>query len=130
MFWVESYESGNLMTLPKNSTELIKAIATYDIISALVQQLNKDFKLCNLKISYKTDLLPLELYKKLSRDIWVLFTMQYDDYLNLMYRIDISEAELLQIKNSNSDQISDQISFLILKRVYQKVWLKRNFDKL
>lgn len=118
------------MILPKNTTELIKAIAPNDIISALVQQLNKDFKLCNLKITYKPDLSPLELYKKLSRDISVLFTMQYDDYLNLMYRIDISEAELLQIKNSNSDQISDQISFLILKRVYQKVWLKRNFDKL
>ena len=118
------------MILPKNTTELIKAISTDEIISALVSQLNKDFQLCNLKIAYKPDLTPFELYKKLSQDIWILFTNQYDDYLNLLYRIDISEAELLQIKNSNSDQISNQISFLILKRVYQKVWLKRNFDKL
>ena len=118
------------MILPKNTSELIVAISTDEIISAMIQQLNKDFQLCNLRIAFKLDLLPSELFKKLSQDILVLITNQYDDYLNLLYRIDISETELLQLKNSNSEQTSDQITFLILKRVYQKVWLKRYFDKL
>ncbi len=118
------------MLLPKNTAELIGKISTDRIVGELILQLNKDFQLCNLRIKYELSLSPSELHKKLDQDVSNLIMNRYDDYLNLLYRIDISERELFELKHRKLDQTSDQIAFLILKRVYQKVWLKRNFDKL
>ncbi|NLP57700.1 hypothetical protein [Lutibacter sp. B1] len=53
-----------------------------------------------------------------------LITNNYDNYLNLLYRIDVSEKELSKITGNNLTETVEQITFLILKRVYQKVWFK------
>ena len=113
-----------------NSIALLEQIESENLYLSLVQQLNKDFQLCNLRIKYELRLSPSELHKKLVQDVSNLIMNRFDDYLNLLYRIDISERELFELKHRKLDQTSDQIAFLILKRVYQKVWLKRNFDKL
>ena len=118
------------MQLPKTVSELMLVVSKDNLINSIIQQLNKDFHLCNLNINYELDLTASLLFEKLVIDVHELFTDQYDDYLNLMYRMDISEQALLQIIDGNSTYVSEQISFLILKRAYQKVWLKSNFRKL
>jgi hypothetical protein len=118
------------MRFPKNSRELISAISNNEMVVAMIHQLNKDFALCNLKKTFTPDLLPIELFTELNEELQGLYANQYDDYLNLLYRVDVSERDILRLKNSHSGQNSDQMAFLILKREYQKVWIKRNFEKL
>ena len=118
------------MQLPKTVSELMSVVSEDNLINSIIEQLNKDFHLCNLKIIYKRDMVVTSLFEKLVLDIDNLITNQYDGYLNLMYRMDISESALGQITMGNSTHVSEQISFLILKRAYQKVWLKSNFKKL
>ena len=111
--------------LPSQSaTELLDLVKGEKLYTQLIQQLNKDFLLTNLNTKFEPNCTPANLKKSLHDVLLQLITNQYDDYLNLMYRIDIAERELLKIKNDNLTEIVEQLIFVILKREYQKVWFK------
>jgi hypothetical protein len=44
--------------------------------------------------------------------------------LNLLYIIDVSEEEVKKLDGSDISILSGQVSFLILKREWQKVWFR------
>lgn len=108
----------------KNAVELLELVKTENLYTRLIQQLNKDFLLSNLSTNFDLSATPDNLKQTLSSVLLHLITNQYDDYLILLYRIDISEKELLKIKNNNLTEIAEQLTFVILKREYQKVWFK------
>ena len=112
------------MLTSKNSIELLQGIESENLVAKLIMQLNKDFYLANISEKFEQSVSINNLKSNLVRIIKTLLTTSYDDYLNLMYRIDISEKELLKIKYNEIDKIVEQIVFLILKREYQKVWFK------
>lgn len=111
-----------------NTVDLFNKLEAEDLYLKLIQQLNKDFQMSNLDISFDNTLEPLILYKTLSQVLFELINNKYDDYLNLLYRIDISEKELLKVRSENLEDSISQVAFLILKRESQKVWLKKNFS--
>ncbi len=108
----------------QNVPELLELVKEENLYTPLIQQLNKDFLLTNLNIKFEMDSTPGNLKKSLQAVLLDLITNRYDDYLNLLYRIDIAEKELLKIKGDQLPNIVEQITFLILKREYQKVWFK------
>ena len=115
------------MLAAQNTLELLQKVAVEDLYQKLIEQLNKDFQLSNLSENFELSISPIELKEKLSNIIQELFTNHYDDYLNFLYRVDVPEKELLAIKSDNSNDIVAQITYLILKREYQKVWFKNKF---
>jgi len=115
------------MLSAKNSLELLKSIEIENLYLKLIKQLNKDFQLSNLDFSFEETLSPIELKEKIIVILLNLISNKYDDYLNFLYRVDVSEKELLKIRETDLPSIVNQIAFLILKREYQKVWLKRNY---
>lgn len=115
------------MLSAKNSLELLKSIEIENLYLKLIKQLNKDFQLSNLDFSFEEKISPLELKEKFTLILLNLISNKYDDYLNFLYRVDVSEKELLKIRETDLPSIVNQIAFLILKREYQKVWLKRNY---
>ncbi|REE80836.1 hypothetical protein BX611_2494 [Lutibacter oceani] len=115
------------MLQPENSLELLKTVTTENLFEKLVTQLNKDFQLANIDKLFKSTISINKLAEELSGILLHLIQFKYDDYLNLLYRIDISEKELATIKSSNLKDSIEQVSFIILKREFQKVWLKRNY---
>ena len=115
------------MLSAKNSLELIQNVEIENLYIKLIEQLNKDFQLSNLNFSFKETISPIELKDKFSTILLNLISNNYDDYLNFLYRVDVSEKELLKIKETDLTSIVNQITFLVLKREYQKVWLKRNY---
>ena len=115
------------MLSAKNSLELIQNIEIENLYLKLIEQLNKDFQLSNLNFSFEETISPIELKDKFSTILLNLISNNYDDYLNFLYRVDVSEKELLKIKETDLTSIVNQITFLVLKREYQKVWLKRNY---
>jgi len=108
----------------QNATELLDLVKGEKLYIQLIQQLNKDFLLTNLNTKFELNCPPANLKKSLHDVLLQLITNQYDDYLNLMYRIDIAEKDLLKIKGDQIALIIEQITFVILKREYQKVWFR------
>ncbi len=118
------------MLLAKNTEELLHTIEGENLYVHLIEQLNKDFQLANVSGSFGLKATPVQLKKELFAVLLNLITNQYDDYLNLLYRIDVPESELTKLKNHNLTTSLEEITFLVLKREYQKVWFKHNFDKI
>lgn len=114
----------------KNSLELLKSIEVENLYVRLIEQLNKDFHLTNVAVTFDGASTPLQLKKRLFEVLLDLISNQYDDYLNLLYRVDVPESELAKLKNDNLTTSIEEITYLVLKREYQKVWFKHNFDKI
>ncbi|MDP3313615.1 hypothetical protein [Lutibacter sp.] len=110
--------------LALNSDLLLEKSVAESLFTKLVGQLNKDFLLANLEEQFHETISPEELKEKLKTVLVKLIATNYDGYLNLLYRIDVSEKELSQIQFENMNEAVDQISFVILKREFQKVWFK------
>lgn len=114
----------------KNTEELLNSIAIENLTMQLIAQLNKDFQLANVVGSFNLKASPVQLKKELFSILLNLITNQYDDYLNLLYRIDVPESKLAKLKNDNLNTSMEEITYLVLKREYQKVWFKQYFDKI
>ena len=112
------------MLKQQTALELLKKITVENLYEKLILQINKDFQLSNLNESFAITITPNELKVGLGHLLKKMMTHHYDDYLNFVYRVDVSEKELLAIQSDNLDEIIDQITYLILKREYQKVWFK------
>lgn len=118
------------MLTAKNSLELLESIEVENLYLRLIEQLNKDFQMANVTGTFDITNSPIQLKKRLFEVLLNLITKQYDDYLNLLYRIDVPESELAKLNNDNLTTSIEEITYLVLKREYQKVWLKHNFDKI
>ena len=118
------------MLSAKNTGELLNVIAIENLYVQLIAQLNKDFQLANVAGSFDFKASPAQLKKELFAILLNLISNQYDDYLNLLYRIDVPESELAKLKQYNLTASIEEIAYLVLKREYQKVWFKHNFDKI
>lgn len=107
-----------------NQIEIFKKIESEHYLPKLIEQLNKDFQLANIDSVFGSELLITEVNEQLNKLIYKLITTQYDDYLNLLYRIDVSEKELALVAEVDLKENIKEISFLIIKREFQKVWFK------
>lgn len=116
------------MSQAENIVALFNKIEEADLYEKLIQQFNKDFQLSNLSESLEQTILPADLFEVLNKMLLNLINNHYDDYLNFLYRVDVSEKELLKIQGNDIPKIIDQITFVVLKRECQKVWLKKNFS--
>ena len=90
----------------------------------LINQFNKDFLLTGLSSSFSQTLLREDLIHTLVDLIEDLVMNRFSDYLNLLYRVDISEIEIKKLDSSDIHKMSQQVAFLLLKRECQKVLFK------
>jgi hypothetical protein len=111
----------------QNADELIKKAVNENLHLNLIKQLNKDFQLANLNEGFNLSINPIQLKEALYKKVLNLIINKYDDYLSFLYRIDVPEKELLAITSDNLETVTKQITFLILKREYQKVWFRSKF---
>lgn len=100
----------------------------------LVDQLEKDFVLANIHIdlgpaAMQETIVPANLKSTLHEKVYYLIMERFSDYLNLLYIIDVPEKEVKEIQAVDAVEIAGQVSFLILKRAWQKVWLRAQYDK-
>lgn len=90
----------------------------------LIQQLNKDLLFANINLEFDEQVLPTSLKLILHETIYKLIQERFTDYLNLLYIIDVSEEKIKQLDGSDTLQLSEEVTFLILKREWQKVWFR------
>ncbi|WP_269234336.1 hypothetical protein [Flavobacterium flavigenum] len=113
---------------PLNADLLFEEAQKDSLYLNLIEQLNKDFNLANEGIDFPLSITPKELKIQLHEKIYRMIQYKFAEYLNLLYIIDVPENEIKQLDGSDLIILAEQVSFLILKREWQKVWF-RNFYK-
>ena len=98
------------------------------LYEALVVQVKKDFTRVNLEIVLGDNPQPKELQIAIREKIYLLLMERFSEYLNLMYVIDIPERVFKDLKITNTVDVAEQVTFLILKRELQKVALKKKYS--
>lgn len=112
-----------------NSTELLQRAEDQGLYRKLVTQLEKDFGLANIPVDFSTDVEPADLQATLHEKVYFLILEKFVDYLNLLYIVDVPEKAFEEIQVTDAVEVAEQVSFLILKRELQKVWLKAKYSK-
>ena len=111
----------------KNPQALLETASAQSLYLKLVQQLIKDFELANISHDFREDIGPEELQRVLKEKLYVLLLEEFPEYLNLMYIIDVPEKAFQQIEVTDVVEVAEQLTFLILRREWQKVWLKSSY---
>ncbi|NAY92735.1 hypothetical protein GTQ34_12485 [Muricauda sp. JGD-17] len=117
-----------MMPTANNSQEVLQRALKEKLYKKLLRQLDKDFKLANVRLDLPADMVPEKLKKSLHEKIYFLLMERFDDYLNLLYVVDISESEVKKITSSDTVDIAAEVCFLILKREWTKVWFKNKYS--
>ncbi len=112
------------MQLPTTFEDLINDANQLNLYKNLVLQLNKDFLLANVNLDFHEDILPTSLKLILHETVYKLIQEKFADYLNLLYIIDVPENKVKALNGEDIVQLSEDVSFLILKREWQKVWFR------
>lgn len=112
---------------PKSTDLLLSEAESESLYLKLIEQINKDFNLANEAIDFPSSTKPNELKVQLHEKIYRLIQYKFAEYLNLLYIIDVPEDQIKQLDGSDLVELSEQVSFLILKREWMKVWFRNKF---
>ena len=112
------------MQLPSTFEDLVNEANQSNLYKNLILQLNKDFLLANIDLDFHEDVLPTSLKLILHETVYKLIQEKFTDYLNLLYIIDVSENKIRALNGDDTLKLSEDVSFLILKREWQKVWFR------
>ena len=112
---------------PISRDELLSEAEKENLYSKLIEQINKDFNFANEAIDFPKSTTPQELKVQLHEKIYRLIQYKYAELLNLLYIIDVPEENIKQLDGSDTVELSEQITFLVLKREWMKVWFRNRF---
>lgn len=116
------------MKLPTTFETLVSEAERLDLYTKLIQQINKDFLLANIDLDFDPNILPSSLKYILHETIYKLVQEKFAEYLNLLYIIDVSEDKIKQLDGSDTLKLSEQVTFLVLQREWQKVWFRNKYS--
>lgn len=109
---------------PISSDSLLSEAEKENLYLKLIEQINKDFNLANEGIDFPMSTKPEELKVQLHEKIYRLIQYKFAEYLNLLYIIDVPEDQIKKLDGSDIVELSEQVTFLILKREWMKVWFR------
>lgn len=112
---------------PINTDLLLSEAETENLYLKLIEQINKDFNLANESIDFPMSIFPEELKVQLHEKIYRLIQYKFAEYLNLLYIIDVSEDQIKKLDGSDLVMLAENVTFLILKREWQKVWFRNKY---
>lgn len=112
---------------PVNIEDLIHQSEENHLYFKLVEQTNKDFALANEPLDIPLSIFPFQFKELVHEKIYKLIQHKFAEYLNLLYIIDVSESEIKKLDGSDLVELAEQVTFLVLKREWQKVWFRNNY---
>lgn len=117
-----------MLPLSNDLDSLLDQAVSMNLYAQLLVQIQKDFGLANTPIFIKTDCTPEDLKNILLDKVFNLISHRFDDYLNVLYMMDVSEQEVKKLSGHDLPLMSQEVVFLLLKREWKKVWF-RNYYK-
>ena len=115
------------MQMPSTFNALIEQASSLNLYAKLISQLNKDFQLANIDLQFYLDVLPSSLKLILQDTVFQLLQERFTIYLNLLYIIDVAESDIKALQSNDTIKLAEDVSFLILKREWQKVWFRYHY---
>jgi len=115
------------MKTPATFDDLILVAHQNKLYRKLIKQLNKDFLYANINLEFDEAILPSSLKLLLHETIYKLIQENFTNYLNLLYIIDVQEKKVKELDGSDMVLMSEQVTFLILQREWQKVWFRSQY---
>ncbi|MGJ8591776.1 MAG: hypothetical protein ACSHXF_04470 [Aquaticitalea sp.] len=115
------------MQNPSTFDSLVQIATETDLYQKLILQINKDLLLANINLQFDPEVLPSSLKLMLHETIFKLIQEKFTEYLNLLYIVDVSEDKIRQLDGNDTLQLSEQVTFLLLKREWQKIWFRNKF---
>lgn len=116
------------MQVPSTFKSLITEANRLDFYKQLIFQLNKDFHLANIDLNFNEEISPTNLKLMLHETVFKLMQEKFNEYLNLLYIIDVSEKKIKALNSDDTLLLSNQVAFLILQREWQKIWFKNKYS--
>ncbi|WP_420321516.1 hypothetical protein [Flagellimonas sp.] len=110
------------------SLEILQSAQNELLYNRLLQQIRKDFTLANVELKLSEDMEPSQLWDVLREKIYFLLLEKFQQYLNLLYVVDIAEGDIKKLGTLDAVDASAEVCFLILKREWQKVWFKHKYN--
>ncbi|TMU54436.1 hypothetical protein [Flagellimonas algicola] len=110
------------------SLEIVEFAQQEQLYDSLLLQLSKDFALANAPLDFPKEIGPKEVKSLLHEKIYFLILEKFQNYLNLLYIVDIPEQEIKKLTTLDAVDASSVVCFLILKREWQKVWFRHKYN--
>jgi len=114
-------------TPPENTDLLLSQAQKEQLYTKLTEQLNKDFALANEPVDYPEGISPFDLKMAVQDRVFRLIHHKFAEYLNLLYIIDVPEKDVKALNGDDIAELAEQVTFLILKREWQKVWFRNRY---
>ena len=113
--------------LPSKFDSFFALAEKENLYNQLIAQINKDFSRARIPLELSANTIPVVLKKSIQGKIRILIQQNFTEYLNLLYIIDVPEKKIKDINSDDLEQLSEEVTFLILKREWLKVWYKNNY---
>lgn len=99
-------------------------LSKFNLLEAMRRQLEKDFYSATfIEVSFDGVTVE-ELVNQVHQEINRIVSTDVSKFSNLLYRVDVSEASVDALKGLPVEEYWEQLTFLILKREWQKVWIR------
>ena len=108
----------------ENSVELVRFAQKEGLFIVLYSQLAKDFHRASLPFAISDAAGAEAFVADLNASLDVILQTRFTAFQNLVYLIDIPERTIKSIAGSNPADMIEQAVFEMLKRTWQKVWIR------
>jgi len=112
----------------KQKNTLLTVVSEGNLFQKLIKQVEKDLELVGITDYFESNLSPEVFFSNFKELLTHLIDSQFEIFLHVLYRIDIDEYKIREIIAKSQIDVYEEITFLILKREWQKVWYKENYS--
>ncbi len=111
----------------KHKKTLLTVVSERNLFQKLIKQVEKDLELVGITNYFESNLSPEDFFSNFKELLTHLIDNQFEIFLHLLYRMDIDEYKIKEIITKSQTNVYEEITFLILKREWKKVWYKANY---
>ncbi|MHA7055861.1 hypothetical protein ACWGOQ_0001475 [Aquimarina sp. M1] len=101
--------------------QLMKQLVESQLYPQLILQLQKDINRAGIDYKVFENRTPQKLFLEIEALLLEKLNNTFNDFLNLLYAVDVSENAIKNCQSDESMVIAKYATFLILKREWQKV---------
>ena len=106
--------------------KLLLEVSKANLYPKLLAQLQKDLIRAGIDYQIDSNSKPRELVLELQELLFDTLQNAFDEYLNLLYAVDVSETKIRDVGSEKVEDIAAYATYLILKREWKKVWLRHS----
>lgn len=112
------------MNVPAFSLSQLTETGEKEIVPKIIMQINKDLQLSGNQNEIDQNSSAQQLVSDLGKILQNLLLTDFSGLLNLFYRIDVPESLLLKMMKETPDDLTENLTLLVLKKEWIKIWIR------